>query len=108
VPPKDYVAIPTPLNTTTSANRIFENLDGKQIWHITAPADVPLSSLREIAMDKVLEGDAMVSHKGIDYTFSTLEKDDQSRSILIPNQRGFKAGQFVTPLYQYRWLTQVK
>ena len=59
-------------------------------------------------MDKVLEGDAMVSHKGIDYTFSTAEKDDQSRSILIPDQRGFKAGQFVVPLHPYRWLTQVK
>jgi hypothetical protein len=72
--------------------KIFENLDGKQIWHITAPADVPLSQLKEVAMDKALAGGVILTRKGIDYGFVAGDKNEQgAREVLIPRQNGYKA-----------------
>ncbi|KAF2794987.1 hypothetical protein K505DRAFT_274122 [Melanomma pulvis-pyrius CBS 109.77] len=92
IPPKDFTAISTPLHSSSPAVRLFENLEGKQIWHITAPANVSLASLKELAMDKALEGDAVLKHNSIDYGFSAGGKNEHAtRSVLIPQQRGFKA-----------------
>lgn len=72
---------------------MFENLEGKEIWHITAPAGVSVSQLKELAMDKALAGAAIVSQGGLDYGFSVDEKDEEgSRQLLIPGQNGYEAG----------------
>jgi hypothetical protein len=68
-------------------------LAGKQVWHITAPAGVSISQLKEIAMEKALAGDAVLTHKGIDYGFSAKESDEGMREVLIPRQNGYKAGE---------------
>ncbi|KAF2707415.1 hypothetical protein K504DRAFT_458858 [Pleomassaria siparia CBS 279.74] len=90
VPPKDFTTIPTPLNPS-QASKMFDNLQEKQIWHFTAPADVSLASIKDIAMDKALQGEAVLNHKGIDYGFSAAEKSERAHAVLIPRLRGFEA-----------------
>ncbi|KAI5292192.1 hypothetical protein KEM52_006548, partial [Ascosphaera acerosa] len=40
---------------------------GKQIWHITAPASVPLASITQLALDAVATAQPVLSHKGVQY-----------------------------------------
>ena len=66
------------------------------MWHITAPAGVSLKDLKELAMDKVKGGEAVLSHKGTDYGFSELEKsEDGTRQVFVPSKDGMKPGLFV-------------
>jgi hypothetical protein len=73
---------------------VFENLGGKQVWHITAPAGVSISQLKEFAMDKALAGGAVFSHKGSEYGFSTGDQnEDVPCEVLVPTKKGYKAGE---------------
>lgn len=107
VPPKGFAAIPTPLNNSSQAVKIFEDLEGKQIWHITAPASVSLNSMKEVTLDNVSKGDAVLSYEGIDYGFSALGKNETAaREVLVPRQSGYKAGQYIiSPLNYQRLIT---
>ena len=63
------------------------------MWHITAPANVPLKDLKELTLDKALGGEAVISHKGSDYGFARTDESEQgSREVLIPRQNGYKTG----------------
>ncbi|KAF2025036.1 hypothetical protein EK21DRAFT_104235 [Setomelanomma holmii] len=73
VPPKDFNAVPINDKTTSKSARIFEELHGKQIWHITAPAGVSMKDLKEIAMDSAMKEEAILEHKGTSYGFRNLE-----------------------------------
>ncbi|CRG85680.1 hypothetical protein PISL3812_02710 [Talaromyces islandicus] len=55
----------------SSATSALSNLDGKQVFHIAAPSFLPLSQVREIALDKALLGEPILSHKGVDYGLPT-------------------------------------
>ena len=84
-----------PLNDRTTSNTasLFENLQGKQIWHITAPAGVSLKDLKQLAMDHALEGKAVMRYKGTDYGFSKTDKSENSaREVLVPQKTGYKVG----------------
>jgi hypothetical protein len=95
VPPKGYNIVPDKDRTTSKAAKIFGNLQGKQVWHITAPAGVSLKELETLAMDKALSGESILDHKGTSYGFSTTEKsEDGPREVLVPQKNGYKAGRF--------------
>ncbi|KAH7138043.1 DNA-directed RNA polymerase I subunit RPA34.5-domain-containing protein [Dendryphion nanum] len=106
VPPKGFSAVPKPLKTTSEAAQIFQDLEGKQVWHITAPAGVSMSDLERITMSKVLEGQPVLNHKGSDY--GLISRDDHqegSRAVLIPQQNGYKS--VLMPISQTFHLQQV-
>ncbi|KAH6637712.1 DNA-directed RNA polymerase I, subunit RPA34.5 [Boeremia exigua] len=91
-PPKGYVPVSEKDRTGSKAARIFDNLQGKQVWHITAPAGVSLKELESIALDKAMKGDAVLSQKGSDYGFSTTEKSvDGPREVLVLQKNGYSA-----------------
>jgi hypothetical protein len=93
VPPKAYSAVSCNHSTTSKSTRIFDNLDGKQIWHITAPAGVSLTHLQEIALDSALKGEAVLEHKGTSYAFAQAhQSDDGAREVVVPRGDGFKSG----------------
>lgn len=93
VPPRGYTLVSEKDRTSSSAARIFNNLQGKQVWHITAPAGISLEELENISMDKAMKGESVLSQKGAEYGFSTTEKsEDGPREILIPQKRGYSAG----------------
>lgn len=94
-PPKGYNLVPEKERTSSKAARIFDNLQGKQVWHITAPAGVSLKELQTIAMDKAMKGDSILSQKGTNYGFSTTEKsEDGPREVLVPRKNGYGTGLF--------------
>lgn len=73
--------------------RTFESLEGKQIWHITAPAGMLLNEVKEIDMDRALNREAILQHKGTGYGFSRAEQShDGACEVMVPNQNGYKAG----------------
>ncbi|KAL8803132.1 MAG: hypothetical protein Q9182_003382 [Xanthomendoza sp. 2 TL-2023] len=60
-----------------------EYLRGKQIWHITAPANVPLSSIKEVPIQKVAEGGSILSYEGGDYGLVTEDDVDYGGKVLL-------------------------
>jgi len=100
-PPKGFAPVPVNDRTISKSTGLFDNLEGKQIWHITAPAGVSLKDLSELAMDKAMKGDAVLSYKGTDYGFSQTESEDGTREVLLPRNNGMRPGSFIN-YYFYR------
>ncbi|KAG9192391.1 hypothetical protein G6011_11125 [Alternaria panax] len=90
-PPKGFNPVPLSDKTISKSSGLFDNLEGKQVWHITAPAGVSLKDLSELAMDKATKGDAILSYKGTDYGFSQTENsEDGTREVLLPRKNGME------------------
>ncbi|KAL8936327.1 MAG: hypothetical protein Q9216_004990 [Gyalolechia sp. 2 TL-2023] len=63
-----------------------ENLRGKQIWHITAPKNVPVTSIKETPIAKVATGESILSYKGADYgLLQETGVDTKGTALLIPS-----------------------
>jgi hypothetical protein len=85
--------------------RTHENLEGKQIWHITAPAGVSLSELTEMAMDQAMNGEAVLQHKGTSYGFSRAEQSyDGACEVMVPMEDGYRAGTLSASAFPASWL----
>ncbi|KAI9037300.1 DNA-directed RNA polymerase I subunit RPA34 [Aspergillus affinis] len=48
------------------ASALFD-LRGKQIFHVSAPASLPLSKVKEISLAKVMQGEPVMKHDGVAY-----------------------------------------
>lgn len=82
----------TSFDTSSRAALSHADLQGKQVWHITAPANLPISSLTEVALDSIQSGKPVLSHKGADYVLSE-DKGAQSGNatlVLLPEKDGYK------------------
>jgi hypothetical protein len=107
VPPRTWPAYEPPhgfqpLSTDPSSSptsRLFDpaNLAGKQIWHIIAPASVPVSALKEVSTQKVMNGEAVMSHNDSDYGFATLDEAAGSSQtmLLVPGKTGYQPGMWL-------------
>ncbi|RVX75363.1 hypothetical protein B0A52_00716 [Exophiala mesophila] len=51
----------------SQSTSLFENLSGKQIWHISAPASLSLQSITELDIQAALQGRSILTKNGIDY-----------------------------------------
>lgn len=98
VPPEDFKAVSTERAASSTNTNMFKNLNGKQIWHITAPEGVSLKDLTHLAMDKVRNGEAVLDHKGAQYGFSPVENVN-GREVMIPGANGYKAGKHTISKY---------
>jgi len=58
-------------STTSHLQTLFAptNLAGKQIWHITLPADIPITTLKEVDIEKAKSGARILSHHGVEFGF---------------------------------------
>ncbi|KAL9003111.1 MAG: hypothetical protein Q9188_003993 [Gyalolechia gomerana] len=62
-----------------------ENLRGKQVWHITAPASVPITSIKEVPIQKVAAGDSVLSYSDADYgLIQESGEDTEGKTLLVP------------------------
>ncbi|KAK3671433.1 hypothetical protein LTR78_008711 [Recurvomyces mirabilis] len=61
------------------------SLAGKQIWHITAPSDLPLTSLHNIAQSALQDGKVLLNHKGVDYTIADDPTNNELSALLLSN-----------------------
>lgn len=90
--PFDAPAGYTSLDMSSRSALSNADLQGKQVWHITAPANLPISSLTEVALDSIKSGKPIMSHKGVDYVMSE-DKGAQSGNatlVLFPEKDGYK------------------
>jgi hypothetical protein len=93
VPPKGFNLVPLNDKTVSKTAGLFDNLQGKEVWHITAPAGVSLKDLSKMDMDKAMGGEAVLSYKGADYGLVKTEKsEDGTRDIFVPRKNGMDPG----------------
>jgi len=60
-------------------------LASKQIWHLTLPAVIPISAIKNIMMDKILRGGTALVHNGSEYGFFSNTKAMQNHAhVLLP------------------------
>jgi hypothetical protein len=62
------------------------NLRGKEIWYITAPASVSLSSVEELSLLNIQERKEILSHNGDAYAFVPDASEAKSYTkVMVPN-----------------------
>ncbi|KAL9009360.1 MAG: hypothetical protein Q9173_005605 [Seirophora scorigena] len=88
-PPPGFQA--ATITSSTKVQKLFtkEKLHGKQIWYITAPAAIPIGSIKKVPIQKVTSGASIMSHQNADYGLIT-EADTNSteKVLLIPSSEG--------------------
>lgn len=92
VPPKDFIPTKTSRAESSPSTAVLDNLKGKQIWHITAPANVSLKDLKQLTMEQAKKGQAVLKHKNASYGFTNVEEEDSGvHEVIVPRQDGYKA-----------------
>ncbi|KAL8724070.1 MAG: hypothetical protein Q9181_007001 [Wetmoreana brouardii] len=89
-PPPDFKAASVTSALSSQSHDAFavDNLQGKQIWHIIAPASVPISLIKEVPIQKVFTGSPILSHKGADYgLFAEANADRDEKVLLVPSHK---------------------
>ncbi|OAX79324.1 hypothetical protein ACJ72_06359 [Emergomyces africanus] len=85
--PEGFKLLTTTARRSPDVSKVFSNLRGKQLWHITAPASVPMNSLRELAFDAVATGGSILTHNGANYK---LREDqigvEKNKALLLPDK----------------------
>ncbi|KAK5108640.1 hypothetical protein LTR62_008131 [Meristemomyces frigidus] len=81
-PPPGYVTADV-ADATSSGIFDAASLAGKQIWQITAPANLPLSSLHTISIDALHKGKSLLHQEGVDYTIAEDTDDTSTTTVLI-------------------------
>ena len=74
------------------------NLQGKQLWHITAPAKFSMSDVKEFDFSKALNGEPLLNHKGTSYSIrQSNEPEHNDERLLIPSEKdeGLTAGKSI-------------
>lgn len=64
---------------------VFNALEGKQIWHISAPSTMPVSQIESLDIAGGLKGAEILNHKGIAYELSSANMEDAT--VLLPQGR---------------------
>ncbi|KAI9717408.1 MAG: hypothetical protein M1812_004760 [Candelaria pacifica] len=88
-PPNGFQAASLTSHPSSPAFKVFtpNALAGKQIWHITAPASVPIRSIKEVTLESVRKGEATLRHGGADYGFVMEDISELSRPKLLAPSR---------------------
>ncbi|RMZ74981.1 hypothetical protein DV737_g5560, partial [Chaetothyriales sp. CBS 132003] len=66
----------------TQSLEMLSALDAKQVWHICAPASVDVASIKELDLEAVLRGEAILSEKGVSYSMQEMPSDDSSLMLM--------------------------
>ncbi|RHZ74984.1 hypothetical protein CDV55_109216 [Aspergillus turcosus] len=66
-PPSGFKAAKKQLPPSSTTSSLLSDLRGKQIFHITAPSFLPLSKVKEVSLAKILQGEPVLKHEGVQY-----------------------------------------
>ncbi|EAW11563.1 DNA-directed RNA polymerase I subunit RPA34 [Aspergillus clavatus NRRL 1] len=66
-PPSGFKAVKKQLPPSSTTSSLLSDLRGKQLFHITAPASLPLSKVKEVSLAKILQGEPVLKHEGVQY-----------------------------------------
>jgi len=95
------------IEDSSRVSKLFKksNLEGKQIWYITAPASVSISSIEQISLQDIKEGKPILSHGGNNYGLSQdIAVDKTYTKILAPNESndGYCTGKYTSPILKFQ------
>jgi hypothetical protein len=85
-PPAGFKSAKKQAPPSSKASSLLSNLNGKQVLHLTAPASLPLSKVKEVCMSKILQGEPIITHDGVNYGIpveSFTEADPSTKSLLL-------------------------
>ncbi|KAJ5551130.1 hypothetical protein N7461_005828 [Penicillium sp. DV-2018c] len=89
-PPAGFKSAKKQAPPSSKASSLFSNLKGKQVLHITAPEDLPLSKIKEVCMSKIMQGEPIITHDGVKYGIpaeSFTEFDPSTKSLLLFDEK---------------------
>ncbi|KAL9601012.1 MAG: hypothetical protein Q9219_002834 [cf. Caloplaca sp. 3 TL-2023] len=67
---------------------IKENLRGKQVWHVTAPKSLPVTSVKEVPLSEVASGNPIISYKDANYGIAAeVDADHGRKMVLMPSPK---------------------
>ena len=68
-PPPGFEPASISVHPSSQAMDMFSptNLAGKEIWHISAPSSVPISSVKELSQQSLLSRSSILTYKGSNY-----------------------------------------
>ncbi|TQS37461.1 hypothetical protein Golomagni_02062 [Golovinomyces magnicellulatus] len=91
-PPKDYVPQKLQENSTVSRLLCESNLKGKQIWYITVPSSLDITTLNSIPSTSIVSGEPVIRKDDDDYEFSSDPSHCQNLKIIVPmaSEEGYK------------------
>ena len=88
-PPDGFVPTTISLHPASTLSEILapSNLQGKQIWHITVPESVPISSIKDVSSHSIENGTSILEHHGAKYGLVPESDIDQrsNRALLLPS-----------------------
>ena len=90
-PPAGFNSASISLHPASKLSLILapSNLQGKQIWHITAPASVPISLVKEVSTQDIANGASVLEYHGAKYGLVPESEAEQasSRALLLPSSQ---------------------
>jgi hypothetical protein len=66
-PPSGFKSVKKQSPPSASTASLLSDLSGKQVYHITAPSFLPLDTVKELSLSKVMQGEPILKHKGAQY-----------------------------------------
>ncbi|EOD45033.1 putative rna polymerase i subunit protein [Neofusicoccum parvum UCRNP2] len=94
-PPSGFKPAKLGLHPSSNLAKLLQSTDlsKKQIWHITAPANIDIKQVKQFAQGKAALKEPAIEHKGVGYAFIPEEKDTRvSTKLLVPTEKGYAAG----------------
>ena len=84
-PPPGFESASIVVHQSSQAIDMFSptNLAGKEIWHITAPSQVPISSIKEVSQQSILSRSSVLSYKGSNY--GLIPNSSTNEALLLPS-----------------------
>ena len=85
------------ISSGAQASRAFskEGLAGKMLWHITAPASVPIDQIKEASIESIAKQEIVLRYDGKDYELARYD-GVQNPTLLLPSEAedGYRIGNF--------------
>ena len=108
-PPQGFQFMQKSSTQPSDISQLLSNLDGKQLWHITTPIGIPVSSIESLAMDAITSGEPVLTHKGTAYKLqeNQLGSSEKQKSLLVPDKNGNVYRRHKVPVSRTYHLEQV-
>ena len=88
-PPTGFKSTSISLHPASKLSEVLapSYLQGKQLWHITAPESVPISLIKEVSTENIGNGSSILEHRGAKYGLVPESEFEQAsgRSLLLPS-----------------------
>ncbi|KAH7036419.1 DNA-directed RNA polymerase I subunit RPA34.5-domain-containing protein [Macrophomina phaseolina] len=91
-PPSGFKSAKPGLSSSSNLAQLLHSTDlsQKQIWHITAPADIDIKQIKQFVRGSLKK--PAIEHKGVGYAFIPGEKSTRAAAkLLIPTEKGYSA-----------------